>query len=272
MPNFLNFYELANQPDHDETARWELWEGHYNFAAVPPGDQGQAMARQLLEDAWKEYGQHLSVIEKWSPDIEKVKAHLTKVKEVLGYDLPIQLVVIYFVGGFENNAFVAPFDEDRLALCLPIENGDSDITLVHELTHVVHARTAHLTAEWERTIASTILQEGLAAQLSKYVIPGKTDECYIESKKGWLQSCAKKKREIILGIIPFLTDSSSETVTKFTFGNGTTGHEREAYYAGWEIVHSLLEQGNTFEQIAHIKEEKIPKYLNQAIAGYLSQR
>lgn len=27
-----------------------------------------------------------------------------------------------------------------------------------------------------------------------------------------------------------------------------------------------------FEEIAHIKEEKLPKYLNQAIAGYLSQR
>lgn len=271
VPKFLSFYELANKSNNDKATRWELWKEHYNFAAMPPGEEGQTMAVKLLEDAWEKYDQHLSIIEKWTPDVGKVKAYLTKVKKLLGYDLPVNMVVIYFVGGFENNAFVAPYDGDTLALCLPIENGDSDIILAHELTHVVHARTAHLTAEWERTIASTILQEGLATQASKYIVPGQADEFYIESKKGWLQSCYKRKLEIITGIIPFLNESSYEIVTKFTIGNGTTNHEREAYFVGWEIVQSLLDQGLTFKELAHIKEEDLPDYLNQTIARYLAQ-
>ena len=48
-------------------------------------------------------------------------------------------------------------DENRLALCLPIVNGDSDIGLSHELTHIVHAHFSNLTPNWERIIDATIL-------------------------------------------------------------------------------------------------------------------
>lgn len=266
VPKFLNFFKLAYKDDIEEDERWRMWKELYNFAAVPPGEDGQTLAKKLLNEAWDKYAQNLSVIEEWSPDEEKVQAYLSKVKALLGCDQPINFVVIYFVGGFENNPFVAPFDKERLALCLPIENGDSDIHLVHELTHIVHSQTAQLTGEWERTIASTVLQEGLATQVSKFVIPGEPDETYIEHKKGWFQSCKKNRSEIFTGITPFLNESSSEIVTKFTFGNGTTNHEREAYFVGWEVVQLLLKKDVSFKDIASIKEDDIPGYLNNSIA------
>ncbi|MBT2691775.1 DUF2268 domain-containing putative Zn-dependent protease [Bacillus sp. ISL-55] len=261
VPKFLSFYNLANNPGVDVEKRWALWEEHYNFAAVPPGEEGRMIARNLLGAAWESYANHLSFIEKWEPNLEIVRDFLSKVKALLGYDQPIDFVVVYFVGGFENNPFVAPFDVERLALCLPIENGDSEIILAHELTHIVHAQTANLTAEWERTIASTILQEGLATRVSQFLIPGHPDELYIEHKKGWLQSCKEDRAEIIPGIFPFFDDSSSEAVTKFTFGNGTANHDREAYYVGWELVHFLLAQGVTFKEMASVQEKDIPGYL-----------
>lgn len=270
VPKFLSFYHLANKPGVDEEKRWALWGEHYNFAAVPPGEEGRRIARNLLGAAWESYADHLSFIENWKPDLEIVRDSLIKVKALLGYDQPIDLVVVYFVGGFENNPFVAPFDEERLALCLPIENGDSDIILAHELTHIVHTQTANLTAEWERTIASTILQEGLATQVSKFLVPGHQDELYIEHKKGWLHSCKENKAEIINGIFPFLDDASSKSVTMFTFGNGTTNHEREAYYVGWEIVYFLLAQGVTFKDIAIVQEKNIPNYLRDIYPKLLS--
>ncbi|KFM99078.1 hypothetical protein D0U04_20345 [Bacillus clarus] len=48
---------------------------------------------------------------------------------------------------------------------------------------------------------------------------------------------------------------------KFTFGAGTTNHDREAYFAGWEIVRILLDKGNAFSEIASIQENEIPSYL-----------
>lgn len=79
--------------------------------------------------------------------------------------------MIYFVGGFEDNPFVAPIGENKVALCLPIETEQSDIYLVHELTHTVHQKTANMKNDWERNIASIFMQEGLATHVSKHLIP-----------------------------------------------------------------------------------------------------
>jgi hypothetical protein len=43
---------------------------------------------------------------------------------------------------------------------------------------------------------------------------------------------------------------SAAAVQRFTFGEGTTGLSREAYYAGWEIVGELIRSGMSFHDIA----------------------
>ncbi|QFF98948.1 hypothetical protein PB01_08945 [Psychrobacillus glaciei] len=263
VPRFLNFYDKAIQPMIDEEQRWALWEQHYNFAAVPPGDAGRKIARSLFEQAWPHYDAKLESIKQWKSDETKLQLYLKQVKSLLKCFEPINLVVIYFVGAMENNAFVAPFDEKKLALCLPIEDGITETTLVHELTHVVHTHTANLATEWERTIGSTILQEGLATQISKYLVPGKPDYEYIEYKEGWLDSCIVNKKEIFKGAFQFLNDSSSEAVEKFTFGTGTTQHEREAYFMGWEIVQLLLKNGMSFSEMASVQERDIPDFIGK---------
>lgn len=270
VPKFLNFYEKAHGNDLNDDERWSLWEKHYNFAAVPPGEEGKKLAKQLFQEAWPQYHRFLTFIKDWKPDQNQVENCLIKIKSLLGCNQSISLVVVYFVGFLEKNAFVAPFDSQRMALCLPIENGDSEITLSHELTHIVHSKTANLSGDWERTIASTILQEGLAMQVSKAIVPGFPDENYVEFKKGWFDSCKGKKLEILNGILPFLEDSSSESVTKFTFGNGTTNNEREAYFAGWVLVQYLLDQGVSFKRLAGIQENNIPEYLRGILLECLS--
>ncbi|WP_166805899.1 hypothetical protein, partial [Jeotgalibacillus sp. R-1-5s-1] len=72
------------------------------------------------------------------------------------------------------------------------------------------------------------------------------------------------------GIIPYLDDSSSELITRFTFGTGTTNHEREGYFVGWELVNLLLEEGITLEEIAAIKEEDMPDYIKEVYPRLLS--
>lgn len=270
VPKFLKFYKLASKENIDSENRWNLWKEHYNFAAIPPGPDGQKLARELLDNAWEKYPEKLSYLEKFKPNLNDVEKYLKEIKSLFDCKDMINVIVIYFVGGFENNPFVARYDEERLALCLPIECGDSKITLSHELTHVVHSKTANLKSEWKRTIASTILQEGLALQVSKYLIPGKADEEYIEHKEGWLDSCKSKKNEIIKGVLPYLNDSSSEIVYKFTFGNGTTNIDREVYFVGWEVVDYLIKKGIKFKDIANIQEDKMPDYLKEVFSNLLN--
>ena len=241
VPKFLNFYEKAQAADTD--VRWALWEEHYNFAAVPPGDEGRKMARAMLGDAWSQYGEIIPRLQEWTADEQRVRKMLHEVKSILGCEEDISITIVYFVGCFEENPFVAPLGDEQLALCLPVETDSSDIFLAHELTHIVHAKTANLSMAWERSIGSTVLQEGLAMRVSQALVPGHVDEEYAEHAEGWLEAATAKEVEILQGILPYLEESSSDVVMKFTFGPGEAGLEREAYYAGWVFVDSMLKEG-----------------------------
>lgn len=268
-PKFLSFYNEANNQSFDPDARWDIWKERYRFAAVPPGDEGMEMARTLLDQAWTKYHEHIDYIKQWKPDTEKAHLFLAEIQRKLECIKDIDLALIFFVGAFENNAFVAPYGENRLALCLPIENGDSEILLAHELTHIVHGSTAKLSGGWERKIATLIIQEGLATRISKEIVPHQPDAAYIEYKSGWLQECYAYHNQILQGILPYLDQSSSDVVTKFTIGNGTTNHHREAYYVGWVLVEYLLEKGITFKEIAHIQEPELVPFVSQHLGKLL---
>lgn len=253
VPKFLDFYNKA--VGAAEESRFELWKKHYGFAAVPPGEEGEILVKQQLKGAWEKYEEVIPFLEQWSPDREKIQQHLSKIKDVLEYKESVDVVLIFFVGAFDGNAFAAPYGENRVAVCLPIENGENQITIVHELIHLVHSKIAGFSAGWERAVASLVFQEGLATQLSKYLIPGYESEVYVASQEGWLQECCKDEKQILQGIRPYLQESSAERIYQFTMGAGTTGKAREGYFTGWKLIGDMLEDGWSFSDIARIKED-----------------
>ena len=253
VPKFLNFYN--NAIGCDEETRFKLWKKHYGFAAVPPGEEGILLAKRQMESAWEKYEKVIPFLEKWSPDSEKIQQHLSKIKRVLDYSESVDVVLIFFVGAFDGGAFVAPYGEKRIAVCLPVEVGENEITIVHELTHLVHGKITGFSTSWERTVASLVFQEGLATQLSKHLIPGYKDEFYVESQEGWLQQCYKDAKQILQGIKPCLQDRSAERIFQFTMGEGTTGKAREGYFVGWKLIGDMLEDGWSFSDIARIGED-----------------
>jgi len=265
VPKFLTFFEYAKHKGMDEERRWHLWKEHYNFVALPPGyDQ---TARNQLNQTWKKYQKNIEQIQDWEPDKGKTDMFLKEIKTLLGCTKDIPFVLLFFVGTFNNNAFVAPYNESKMMLCLPIEQQISDIVIAHELTHIVHAETACLEMNWKRPLAELILQEGLALQASKYIVPGRNDEAYIEMgmEEGWLETCYKHKAKILNGIIPYLSEERAEVLEKFVFGSGTAGQKREAYFAGWEFVDSELKKGITFSELASMKQKDIPSYVKNNI-------
>lgn len=268
---FLAFYEAAIKENADGERRWELWNEHYGFAAVPPGEQGREIARKLLEEAWPKYPSIIERIKNWDPKVEGIQKVLIKVKETVEYTESISLGVLYYVGGLERNAFVAPGEGGQIFVCLPIEEDDVDIILAHELTHIVHAKKANHTPNWERNIASTVLMEGIAIHVSQLLVPGRPVEEYIEHKPNWLQQCYRKKHSIIGGIFNHLSESDSEAVYRFTMGEGTTGIDREAYFAGWELVDFALKNGHTLSEIAEIAEKDAPVFVEKLILKYLEE-
>ncbi|MDO4814714.1 MAG: hypothetical protein Q3988_06400 [Gemella sp.] len=264
---FLDFYEESTKVDSIQD-KFNIWKEKYNFAAIPPTEEGQKIAFNMFEKSYGKYEKCIDKIKSFEVDEEKVNRILEKVKETLNCSESVDLSVIYFVGFFEGNAFVAP-SGNKLALCLPIENDNSELydemILAHELTHIVHYKVQKSEATWLRPLSFLLLEEGLAMRVSKEVVPGMTEYQYVSSKEEWWNECEEESSKIIEGLLPYVKEEISEILFKFTMGAGTTNREREAYYVAWNLFDKLLEQGFSLEELARISKEASKEFVEKQV-------
>lgn len=267
-PRFLDFYTAASAPDVDPEQRWSLWQERYGFAAVPPTPEGQKIARRLVEAAWPKYEAALPGIRAggtaMKPDPLTV---LRQVSALLKPDTPVEVEVRTYVGAFDGNAFTyGEIGKPGVAIPTEMTEAQRAIVMPHEMAHAVHMLTANLSGGWERSIAMTMLQEGLAVHVSQTVTPGRDIRDYIEFSPGWWDAALAKRRAILTAIAPVLERKDSDSVFRFTMGEGPNGLEREAYAAGWWVVDHLRRRGMSLADIARIPEAEMPAVVQRAIA------
>jgi uncharacterized protein YjaZ len=266
-PKFLKFYEKAKSENLQPDARWALWKKMVNFAAVPPTDAGQQLAREMLDNAWSRYPDAMEQISAGAPGmLPRPEDSLKSIVKLLKPVEKSEVTLITFVGAFDNNAFTSA-GSGKIMTALPVEMDQRARKLVtdHELTHAVHIGIGSISGGWERSIGATVLSEGLAMRVTQELNPDLSDASYVDFTPGWLVKADKKREEIIKGIKPFLFSSDSADVMKFTMGNGTTGIEREAYYVGWIVVKYWMEKGMTLAEIARIPEKEMPNKVAEAL-------
>lgn len=267
-PKFLAFYDAAQKEHVTEDQRWELWKKLYGFAAVPPTPEGQAIARKLLDAAWPRYPAALGRIRQGPAAIvPKPQDALDQVATLLGADVPIDVKLLVYVGGFEGNAFTSPGKDGAPTVAIPVEEEHPGLLMTHEFTHAVEAEQAGLSLDWRRSIAHTIFTEGLAMRAVQAIHPGEADVAYIgEMTPGWYASAQKKNAQILADITPHLAEDSSEVVMRYTMGQGGAGVEREAYYAGWLVIGDLLNHGWTFPRLARVSDPDMAKLCAESLA------
>jgi hypothetical protein len=271
-PRFLMFYAAANADSISPARRWALWKERYDFAAVPPGPVGDSLARALLEQGWPQYPKVLERIRTEGPTAAKeARWTVDTIARLLELERPLRVKLVLYVGALEGNAYtVVPDSVPVVALPLEAPPRERALLAAHELTHAVHFGTAHLPGGWERSIAQTVLSEGLAMRVAQRVHPGLPDAAYTEYHPGWLRDADARRAAILTGIRGSLDARDGATVTKFTFGSGATGLEREAYYVGWRVVGCMLDQGMSLADVARVPVERMPTIVGDAIDTILS--
>ena len=263
-PRFLGFYAAAQGLAPD--ARFAVWQDRYGFAAVPPTPQGEAVARRLLDAAWARYGAALPTIRAGASAMRPPPLDVAvQVATLLEAPRPIKINVVAYVGGFEVNAFTAG-GPDGPVVALPIEMEPSvrALTAPHEMTHAVHMIVGHLSPGYERSLGRVIFEEGLAMRTVQRLKPGLPDHAYV-GDAAWFASGLANRRAILTGLLPDLNRTDGATLFKYTMGNGATGHEREAYIAGWLVIGELLREGITLPALVRLPESKMPSIVSGAM-------
>jgi len=262
VPKFVTFYaDVTAKPD-DADARFKLWQDEDGLAAVPPGPDGDAMARQLLDAAWTRYPAlvpQLPALTKTADD--EGQGSFQKINALLGTEgVPIHTRLILYVGQFDNNAFTMPsMDGKPVTVLMPVENAILKVALAHELTHSVHMQLAHVQNSFGAPVGEVMFLEGLAMRTSQAAVPGLPETAYtqIAPNDHWLANCYAKKDVVLKGILPDLDNSGHEIGMKYTFGQGNTGMQREAYCAAWIVMGKLIASGKTLPELARIPEDKM---------------
>jgi hypothetical protein len=266
-PKFMQFFDEATRENASPGRRWELWKKDYDFAAVPPTTQGEAMAKQMLTEAWPRYPAAIGVIGKGAAGLTPdPHATFQAVAALLKPGAPVSVTLLVYVGGFENNAFTSASD-GKITTALAIE-GDPDLReflMTHELTHAVHIGMGSFSGSWIRTIGTTVVTEGLAMRVTKKLVKRPTEASYVERRPGWLAEATSRRSEILKDVKAVAASDKGEDVMRYTMGKGPSGIEGEAYYAGWLVVGYWLDHGLSFAEIARIPEAQMPVRVSDAI-------
>jgi uncharacterized protein YjaZ len=116
-----------------------------------------------------------------------------------------------------------------------------------------------------QSLGELVLTEGLAMRVVEALEPGRPEYTYVAQGQEWLDTARSRRNAVLEGIRDHLADTGNSAVQRFTFGEGTTGLRREAYYAGWEIVGELLRSGMSFHEIATAPVARFPALIERAI-------
>jgi hypothetical protein len=270
VPKFEKFY--ADAQGLDEAARWALWKKEYGIAAVPPTPEGDTMARAQLDAAWTNYAALIPRLPAMEAGAERAAHDLFAAVNKLYATGPVVIHtrVVLFVGQFDGNEYtVPPMGGQPATVVMPVENPALKLQLAHEMSHSVHFQIADVKNSFGAPIGETIFLEGLAMHAAKALVPGLPDASYTEltSEPGWLARCSANKAAVMTGILPNLNKAGPDVATKFTFGKGTTGMDRELYCAGWFVVGKLLASGTSFPKLARIPEDKMIAIVRQAMTA-----
>jgi hypothetical protein len=267
-PRFLAFFDSANAARVGPSDRWLMWKRLYGFAAVPPTAFGDSLARRLLDSAWARYPDSLPRIRKGIAAFGvDPRVQLQRVVSLLGCGDSTRVRLVAFVGAFENNAF-AYSTKGVPTVAVPIEAGDALTSMLHEFTHAVHRSNgcADIRSGYGQSLGELVLTEGLAMRVVQALEPGRPEYTYVAHAQEWLDTARSRRNAILEGIRDHEADTGNSAVQRFTFGEGTTGLPREAYYAGWEIVGQLLRSGMSFHEIGTAPAARFPALIERAIS------
>lgn len=262
VPKFKTFYADATAKPIDADARWALWQKEYGIAAVPPGPEGQKIARKQLDQVWDRYPALMPKADalevEGAADAKDVFSKLNALFETGA--TPIHTRVVLYVGQFDGNAFtVPPMNGQPSTVVMPVENPNMRLAFSHEMTHSLNMQLAHVKNGFGAPVGETMFLEGLAMRTAQKVYPGLADRDYVAmtGDKGWFAKCEANKAKILAGIAPDLGKAGRDIALKYTFGSGNTGIRRELYCAAWFVTGAMLKSGKTFPELARIPEDQM---------------
>lgn len=277
---FLEFWALAkDNPVSEQVSLWEThyaephrkildYEEHYNDLSVP------------WAEVFSRYPELIPNIRSVSAGAEAaITDSVAECAAVLNATEPAGRHVV-MVGRFISNAWADLFEDVPTcfyALEL-IPNLDTlALMTVHETAHTLHFQVSDLPND-DKTVAETLLLEGLATMTSAVVTPGLKDEVYLwpgysyttagQKVDAWLADCVAQRLELKRQLLTDLDKTDPATLGRY-FGAGSKYRHpqtpvRAGYTVGYWLVRELC-QHLELSDLARWNRERVNREVEQAL-------
>ena len=251
---FLGFWELAkDKPVSEQVLLWEThyaephrkildYETHYNSSDVS------------WEEVFARYPGVMPNIRSVSAGAEgAINESVKKCAAVLDAAEPSGRHIV-MVGRFVSNAWADAFGGAPTcfyALELIPDVDTLALMAVHETAHTLHFQLSDLPNDG-KTVAETLLLEGLATMTSALAVPGLNDEVYLwpgypyttagQKVDAWLADCTAQRSELIRQLSDDLNKTDSATLGRYFDAGSKYRHPQTPVRAGYTVGYWLVRE------------------------------
>ena len=262
VPKFEAFYAKATAKPLGEAARWALWKADYGIAAVPPGPEGQKIARQQLDEVWKRYpalAPKAAALEK--KGAEAARKAFKRINTLFKTkNAPIRTRVVFYVGQFDGNAYTAPpMAGHASTVMMPVETPEIGAVFARELTHSVNMQLAHVKNGFGAPVGETMFLEGLAMHTAQVVDPGRPDrdDVAMAGDKGWYSRCLAHKGKNPRRHRARSGQGGPEDCPQVHLRQGQHRHAPRALLRRLDRHGSIARSGITYPALARVPEDEM---------------
>ncbi len=251
---FLNFWELAK--DTLVSEQIVLWEKHYaeQHHEILAYEKRYNDLKVPWAEVFSRYPEVVPNIRKISVGAEPAIAEsVGKCAAVLGAAEPSGRHIV-LVGRFISNAWADTFEGAPTcfyALELIPDLDTLALMVVHETAHTLHFGLSGLPVDG-KTVAETLLLEGLATMTSAVAVPGLKDEDYLwpgyetttagQKVDAWLANCAAQLPELKRQLLSDLDETDPAILGRYFSAGIKHRHPQTPVRAGYAVGYWLVEQ------------------------------
>jgi hypothetical protein len=242
-PAFVKHMEAAA----NDEAKWSAWSTQSEAATYLAKQLGEAEVKAKVLAAWPRYKDAQAQLEQGFNGLKPSPVEaMNKINSALGLNKELKLNFITYAGLFDGKV-MSSSNEGVASLYIPVEQGGAQVSpaIAREYARIAVQRM--LPGLEGRNLAELAVHEGLMLHLAKTALPGSSEDSFVDA--AWLNKVQASQGAILAGIKPQLAATSTDALAKFTTGNGSTGVNNEAVYAGKLVVERWLRQGLTIKEI-----------------------
>ena len=251
-PEFASGFESLAGSSDEAALRLKLWNQQTQAAVLLATQMSQTELDAKVQAVWPRYAQTLTTLKAGFAGLKPSPVDaMNRINRELRFKESLKLNFVTYAGLFDNRV-VSTVEDGVGTLYLPLEAGGEIIAPAVAREYAKIAIRQQMGSPVNQPLAERMVREGLALRMARAALPELPEERFFPP--GELAIFQAKRKQILAGIRPFLSDIKSETVSRFNSGSGPTGLPAEDIYAGYLVVGQWLSSKLDMDYI-----KKIPR-------------